>query len=610
VGLALASSLELLLDDAGGHIHPGTKWIEAPDACSQAGHKGGFHHNGGVHHGEHFAVWNFTISKDGCYWVEEYHPDTSACGFSLSSKVPVQIDFCRGKHTAGLVDQSTRAGQWNKLSRLPFYTSHSAAIRISSKGFTSFQASGTWAADAFRLRWDAQSCHDEKAEADEATEPAATPEQAGEEQAAIKEATPVVEEKQLTVPQKTLAKPATELPLLQAMVDSVDAKIFGRSWAESTKPVPQCQATAGKTFRHDGLDKARLAKATYLFDPPRDGCYLVEERHPQLEQCKASANTKVHAAYCRGLEAGGTVNQTATAGQWTFLAALPFYAGFQGSVTLSNSETEPGTLAIFDQVRFTWSAASCRMSHAHPRQAEIRINVDFASVDGRHSEFASALKGKLAELAKVPVDMLRVTNLRPGSIIAEILVLPSVVDDSFSTSPSASETMDRLLGAISGNAAEVCALTNAAVEGCSVEFKDLGIAKGSVRPIPKPKRSPEKQQQEDRRENSWVSIILIVGAFAIVKTFFLVWLCRRKASKARPTAETFGIVVVTPSMEEGNLSEKQKTVDEESATKQKTMEEESDNNSTVTPSSDRQSECSINGDSEVHPEPSPTVVFT
>merc|ERR1719428_541660 len=170
--IAVASSFEILLDDAGEQVRPGAAWTPAEGDCAQAGHGGGFHHNNGVHNNESFATWNFSIAKNGCYWVEEFHPATAACDFRLSSRVPVHIHFCKGLHTAGFIDQSQRAGQWNKLVKLPFYTSHSAAIHISAMGLDfNDQASGVWAADAFRLTWHAEDCHEKEAESDEAVAP-------------------------------------------------------------------------------------------------------------------------------------------------------------------------------------------------------------------------------------------------------------------------------------------------------------------------------------------------------------------------------------------------------------------------------------------------------
>merc|ERR1719428_2210242 len=99
--------------------------------------------------------------------------------------------------------------------------------------------------------------------------------------------------------------------------------------------------------------------------------------------------------------ARGIVDQTSNGGQWTFLAALPFFAGHPGNVTLNNEGTEPGTLAVFNQVRFTWSGKSCSQVQAHPRHAEIRLTVDFQNIASRLTEFGSALKSKIAELASV-----------------------------------------------------------------------------------------------------------------------------------------------------------------------------------------------------------------
>merc|ERR1719191_1456913 len=166
--IAVVCSLEILLDDAGEQVRPGAAWTPAEGDCAQAGHGGGFHHNNGVHNDESFATWNFSIAKNGCYWVEEFHSDTSGCDFTLSSRVPVFIHFCKGLQTAGLIDQSQKAGQWNKLVRLPFYTTHTAAIHLSAMGLN-FQAAGVWAADAFRLTWDAENCHDEDAESEESS---------------------------------------------------------------------------------------------------------------------------------------------------------------------------------------------------------------------------------------------------------------------------------------------------------------------------------------------------------------------------------------------------------------------------------------------------------
>eukprot|EP00746_Dinoflagellata_sp_MGD_P067274 gnl/MRDRNA2_/MRDRNA2_27768_c0_seq1.p1 gnl/MRDRNA2_/MRDRNA2_27768_c0~~gnl/MRDRNA2_/MRDRNA2_27768_c0_seq1.p1 ORF type:complete len:647 (+),score=142.86 gnl/MRDRNA2_/MRDRNA2_27768_c0_seq1:140-1942(+) len=581
--IAFTAGLEILLDDAGKHVHLGTAWKKAEGNCAQAGHAAGFHHNNGVHNEDSFATWNFTVAKDGCYWVEEFHPDTSGCDFNLALQVPLVIDFCKGLQTAGVIDQSQRQGQWNKLVKLPFYVNHSAAISISAKPFApNFEAAGVWAADAFRLTWDAANCHDPEVQ-DEAVAPT--------EEAEAQPPVPVEKEEKDT------------LPLLQARIHALDSVVLG----STAELVPQCPATAGKHFHHDALQKERRAQATFHFDPPKDGCYLVEELHPQLQECKASSNTKVHINYCKGLEAVGTVDQSVNADQWTFLAALPFFAGHPGNLTLSNEGTEPGTLAVFNQVRFTWSGKSCSQVQAHPRIAEIRLTVDFQHVANRLPEFGIALKSKIAELAKVSETSLRLTELRSGSIIANFLVVPSVLDVLSMAPMDPLATIDKLRTAVEHNAGDLCGLTGTSLEGCQVEFTDLGVAKPSVRPLPRPRAHDQQEQQERAKEEAQPekstnigAVLGIVAAFCVVKIGIYYKLFRSgKKREAYKTEEATQAVQsdVTVALEEGKaLDASNAQQGDKSADEKERGDEVADNTSTLAPSSDKQSEPSLNGD--------------
>jgi hypothetical protein len=389
------------------------------------------------------------------------------------------------------------------------------------------------------------------------------------------------------------------LPLLQARIHASDSKMLG----STAELVPQCPATAAKNFHHDALQKERLAQATFHFDPPHDGCYLVEELHPQLQECKASSNTKVHINYCKGLEAVGTVDQSVNAGQWTFLTALPFFAGHPGNVTLSNEGTEPGTLAIFNQVRFTWSGKSCSKVQAHPRHAQIRLTVDFQNVANRLTEFGTALKSKVAELASVPETSLRLTNLRSGSIIANFLVVPSVVDDPLGSQMDSLATIDKLRGAIEQNAADLCALTGASLEGCQVEFTDLGVAQPSVRPMPT-QRVQEQQEgakEETQPEKSYdpTMVIVLVSAFCVLKLAICYKVLKGGKAKAYEPEEATKAAEseATVALEEGKALEVGKAQQGDKSLDEKERGDEvADNASTLAPSSDKQSEPSLNGD--------------
>jgi len=274
---------------------------------------------------------------------------------------------------------------------------------------------------------------------------------------------------------------------------------------------------------------------------------------------------------------------------------LPFYAGHPGNVTLSNEGTEPGTLATFDQVRFTWSGKSCGKVHAHPREAEIRMTVDFKNVADRRFEFGNALRAKLALLATVPEKSLRLIDLRPGSIIAKFLVMPSVVDDPLATGLSPVETIDRLRGVVADNAAELCALTGSAVEGCNVEFKDLGIAMPSIRPVRQQQLQQQQEQEEEAQTDNMLTVIAVGASVAFVTILAAAILVTRsrkankQASKSIGEAKSTTESEATASMEEGKVDGK---VVEEKA------EDMSDTHSTDCPGSDKQSEPSVSGDAD------------
>merc|ERR1719316_2170434 len=326
---------------------------------------------------------------------------------------------------------------------------------------------------------------------------------------------PTVPEQQLYTQTET-----QHVNLLQTVVDNVDSEAHDTTM----EPLAKCPTTvlyAEKHhgmmyFQHDGMQKSRHAQATFHFNPPHDGCYIVEEMHPML-MCEGSKNTKVHIEYSEALQANGTVDQTANGGQWAFLGALQFYAGHHGKVMLSNEGTEPGTLTVFDQVRFTWSGKDCLEVDAHPRRVDIRINADFQNVAQRTYGFGRALMTKLAALAHVPENSLRLIGLRSGSIIAEFLVLPNVAEDVLIPTHSAQRNVGYLRDAVAKNAAELCALAlgsrrlehiGGPLENCYVEVKDLGFAKPSVEAFePVPLHTVPEQQLQTQTETQHVNLL-------------------------------------------------------------------------------------------------------
>jgi hypothetical protein len=228
------------------------------------------------------------------------------------------------------------------------------------------------------------------------------------------------------------------------------------------------------------------------------------------------------------------------------------------------------------------------------------MTVDFEQIASRPSEFGIALRAKLAESAKVPEKSLRLIGLRSGSIIAEFLVLPSVVDDPFAPGLDSLQTTERLRIAVGRKSADLCALTGAPLEGCKVEFTHLGVATPSVRPMPKqrPQQQEEAQGQSGKSSNS-VAVAVVVSGFCLLKLALWCYLGRSGKKKQEPYASAIDVdnnveSQVTSSMEEGKgLEEKKLHFDEKTS-----MEQENDNASTLAPSSDKQSEPSNQGDVE------------
>jgi hypothetical protein len=409
------------------------------------------------------------------------------------------------------------------------------------------------------------------------------------------------------------------------VVDDADIKINGAT----LEPLEKCPVTEGRTFHHDGMQKDRRANATFHFDPPRDGCYLIEQRtgldnikwtsthyaREQNKKCEASSNTTVHVHYCKGLQAAGVVDQTPKGfgrqpqDQWTFIAALPFYKGHPGNVTLSNEGTKPGTLTVFDQVRFMWSGHDCVEAHVHPRRAEIRLSgsVDFLYIADRLTIFGIALKKRLADMAGVPDNALRLTDLRAGSIIAEFLIIPQVMEDHV---VSASDSIELLRKAIYQNWAELCALTSAPLEGCEIELHDLGFAVPSAISLPKPKQHSQVMQQEETEEDDEITdvnvMIIVVATFAAagLLLFAIYRLYKARSAKADNPSSYGTKVQVKQSNEPVDVS-----IEEGQSAQEKPADLDYDDKSTVCPSvSDKQSDPGRCDDIENASTPSQTVV--
>jgi hypothetical protein len=144
------------------------------------------------------------------------------------------------------------------------------------------------------------------------------------------------------------------------------------------------------------------------------------------------------------------------------------------------------------------------------------MTTDFHNIHQRQPEFGSALKTKLAKLAQVPENALRLNGLREGSIVAELLVVP--ITKPHYVNPKL--VIERLHEAIAHddtgkNVRELCALTGGPLESCFIEFKDLGLAVGTLAPFkPEPEQRAQQSETPASSDFDQNTVIIVVGAAA------------------------------------------------------------------------------------------------
>jgi hypothetical protein len=236
------------------------------------------------------------------------------------------------------------------------------------------------------------------------------------------------------------------------------------------------------------------------------------------------------------------------------------------------------------------------------------MTAPFESVANRLPEFGSALKAKLAYLAEVPEKLLYLTDLRSGSIIAELLVLPSTVaGHPLGVGSTPEQIIERLRGAVAkGGAADLCSLPKAIetlygnkhltgdalefmLEGCTVEIKDLGHAEPLLTDVLLAPQQKPQLMTEDEAAGFDAEIIYFTAGIAAIVLMSVVaaaYIYRsRKSKKAVPlqvqeapknAAKFNSLVVVEAQKPDEEKPEEKKTVDD-------------DNTSTLCPS-DTQSE--------------------
>lgn len=132
----------------------------------------------------------------------------------------------------------------------------------------------------------------------------------------------------------------------QIVLDDMDAALNISSTNSFEGSFEPCLRDAYEgQFHHDwGINKGE-ASFTIGFQPPRSGCYAIQEHHPgSAPSCRRylPQNVSLTVDYCRGLSTTIYYDQSssATVGKWNTLGMWMFFEGWSGALTVRNHAHE------------------------------------------------------------------------------------------------------------------------------------------------------------------------------------------------------------------------------------------------------------------------------
>lgn len=95
------------------------------------------------------------------------------------------------------------------------------------------------------------------------------------------------------------------------------------------------------TYHVTSVDSPNSHQIRYKFEPPSNGCYVIEEWHPGSgAQCnRFSTVVRMDVEWCWGARAYTYVDQAKNGGRWNILGALIFFQTRPGNITLTSSRS-------------------------------------------------------------------------------------------------------------------------------------------------------------------------------------------------------------------------------------------------------------------------------
>jgi hypothetical protein len=158
----------------------------------------------------------------------------------------------------------------------------------------------------------------------------------------------------------------------QVILDDMDNSVVAKITNAREGSYQPCMADAyGGQYHHDWAENKGSATLSFAFDPPRSGCYRIEEYHPGSNWSCARylpRNARLEVEFCKGRSRVFQINQAERAAQWNEVGRLPFQEGIPGKLTMrssSDAQCAESCLWVVDAFRLTWMATRCPEEDLH-----------------------------------------------------------------------------------------------------------------------------------------------------------------------------------------------------------------------------------------------------
>mmetsp|Transcript_45196 Transcript_45196/g.79568 ORF Transcript_45196/g.79568 Transcript_45196/m.79568 type:complete len:524 (-) Transcript_45196:236-1807(-) len=322
------------------------------------------------------------------------------------------------------------------------------------------------------------------------------------------------------------ARPSPENGGVQVILDDEgEANTMENAHAGSYQPCMK-DAYQGQ-FHHDWAKNKGTAHLSYHFDPPQDGCYLVEEYHPGSDETCARylpSNTRMELDYCRGLSRSFFIDQGRNGAQWNPVGKAPFFKGFKGTITMRNANGEqcrsPPCFWVADAFRLTRVEDSCTTDgklKMHVRLSNSNTVDDVLkkleqSKDVLENAFADYFGYGAAQLVKFINTGRRLAEGELSAVTATVMVFGT---PKMTTVGDLGQALQK-------------ALSDAGA-GVQIESAEMDWTSEPIGSFPSSrKRRPSDDDDDDKR---LLTIILVSVGIAAVLVFFIVcgFMLRSKA---------------------------------------------------------------------------------